>query len=909
LDRTQNSVLELIASGAPLGEALLAVVRMVEERSPGALCSVLLVEGTRLRLGAAPSLPDAFNAAVDGIAIGEGSGICGTAAARRAVVVIEDVTTDPLVVAYRELAAAHGIRAAWSVPVIAASGELLATFATYHREVHRPSDAEMAWVDLAARLVRIAIEHERAVTRVHATEALVRVAGQVARLGGWSFTRGDETVVWSDEVCRIHDVAPGTRPTVAAAIGCYAPEWRRPVGEAFARCLEAGQPYDLEAEIVTASGRRAWVRAIGQAVRGLDGTIRRVEGAFQDISEFKRADEERRRLANRLTETLESISDAVVLIDTSWRFYYVNREAERLVGQTREMLFGRTVWDAFPATVGSEFEVQYRRAVAEHRSVHFEAFFGPLDAWFEVHAHPSEQGLAVYFRNVTERRQAVARIAEQAALLDQARDAILVRALDDTIVYWNKSAERLYGYSAGEAIGRNAREIINDRSTEFDEAKRELLATGEWTGTLRQVARSGARLIVESRWTVVRDEAGEPRAVLAINTDITERRSLEQQFLRAQRLESIGTLAGGIAHDLNNVLAPIMMSLELMHEMVGPEGVDLIESLHGNVRRGAELVRQVLTFARGLDGKREPVDLCAIVREIERVARDTFPKGIEIRGLAPEDRALVLGDSTQLHQVVMNLSVNARDAMSDGGRLAFTVTPRRAFAPREAQTLGIAPGDYVTLTVADTGVGIPDHLHELVFEPFYTTKEVGRGTGLGLSTLQSILRSHGGAVQLRSEPGMGAAFTCLLPAATGDDERSEAREGPTPALPRTGGGRCVLVVDDEAPIRNVARRILERHGYRVVLAAHGGEALERVAEEGDAVAAVICDVSMPVMDGPATVAALRKLRPSLPIIVSSGYMKDEGGAKLLGTGVEHFITKPFTAETLLSALHAVLAAP
>ncbi len=758
---------------------------------------------------------------------------------------------------------------------------------------------------LIRKLEEKSLQLEEANRRLERTTSLLEIAGRIAQLGGWWYELGANHVVWSDEVCRIHEEPIGTAPDVARAVEYYAAESRPVIRAAIDRCVAAGEGFDLELEFVTATGRRRWVRAIGEAVRDDGGRIIRIQGAFQDITEARRVREGRRELAERLRETLESISDAVLMFDRAWRVTFLNREGERLLQRTALDLIGKTVWTEFPEAVGSQFQQQYERAVAEQTAVHFHEFFAPLNTWFEVSAYPTRDGLAVYFRDITARKRNERRIEQQAALLDKAQDAILVRALDDTIIYWNKSAERLYGWTAAEALEQNAHTLINDRSEEFLDARNALLDRGEWFGTLRQVTKDGRRVITECRWTLVRDDAGKPESILAINTDITERRNLEQQFLRAQRLESIGTLAGGIAHDLNNILAPIMMSLELLRDLAGPSGRDLVTSLEGNVRRGADLVRQVLTFARGLDGRREPVDLCGTLRDIEVLVRDTFPKSITLESHVETTSCLVLGDGTQLHQVLLNLVVNARDAMPDGGRLRLTLQRRTVDEPHEMQALGVAAGRYLVVSVQDDGEGMSPQVQQMVFEPFFTTKGVGKGTGLGLSTVMSIVRGHGGTVQLTSTPGLGSTFSCYFPELVDDTKLS-----PVAAKPRqlpAGEGELILVVDDEPAIRSVAERILTRNGYQVLLAENGQAALATYREHRDRVAAVITDVSMPIMDGPATIKALRALSPDLPIVVSSGYVPDEGAGRLLDTGAEYFISKPFTAEALLTTIRGVLA--
>jgi len=756
---------------------------------------------------------------------------------------------------------------------------------------------------LIRKLEEKSLQLEDANRRLGRSTMQLEMAGRLARLGGWWLDRGARHVVWSDEVCRIHGEPEGTAPDVERAIAYYDERHQPIIRRAVERCFAEGTPWDMELEVHSRDGRKLIVRVIGEALRDDMGRITRIQGAFQDVTEMRRAQQERRDLALRLQQTLESMSDAVLMFDPAWRVVFLNPMGERLLHRSRAELLGKVVWEEFPEAVGSTFQVEYERAVRTRGRVQFVEYFPPLETWFDVTAYPTDDGLVVYFRDVTARREADRRLAQQATMLDKAQDAILVRGLDDTILYWNKSAERLYGWSADEAIGRNAHELVNDGSAEFVEAKRELMSRGEWTGTLRQVARDGRRVVTECRWTLVRNDAGEPESVLAINTDVTDRRNLEQQFLRAQRLESIGTLAGGIAHDLNNVLAPVMMSLDLLRDLAGPQGHELIESLRSSVGRGADLVRQVLSFARGLDGRKERVDARTVVREIEAVLRETFPKRIEIVVEVPDAPARLMGDPTQLHQVVMNLAVNARDAMPNGGQLRIVVS-REDLSGALAVQLHLAPGRYVRVAVADNGAGISPEHQEIIFEPFFTTKDVGHGTGLGLSTVQSIVRGHDGAIQLQSELGKGSIFSCWFPLVGADDEQPSA---PNPArrLPR-GDGEFILVVDDEPSIRAVADRILTRHGYRVATAADGQEALERWREHRAELDAIITDVAMPGMDGPELIAALRAEGADVPIIVASGYVTDEGAGRLLEVATEFFVSKPFSAETLLTTLRGVL---
>jgi PAS domain S-box-containing protein len=498
------------------------------------------------------------------------------------------------------------------------------------------------------------------------------------------------------------------------------------------------------------------------------------------------------------------------------------------------------------------------------------------------------------------------RLAEQASLLDKAQDAIVVRDLRHRITYWNKSAERLYGWSAEEVLGKVARDLQSDTAT-YDEAMRKVLEQGDWLGELTQLRKDGRGIVVESRWTLLKDEAGQAAAVLVINTDITERTKLENQFLRAQRLESIGTLAGGIAHDLNNVLTPILVSIDMLRENeTSAERLGILATLEASARRGADMVQQVLSFARGVEGRRVKVPVGDVLRDVERIVNDTFLKNIEARTCIPADLWSVSGDPIQLHQVLLNLCVNARDAMPDGGTLTLSaenITLDEAFARGNIEA---KPGPHVMLQVTDTGAGIPRDLIDRIFEPFFTTKDISKGTGLGLSTSLAIVKSHGGFIRVTSEPGHGSTFAVYLPADTALPAEAPPKKAAN--LPR-GRGELILVVDDEAPVRFVTRRMLETYGYRVALAADGAEAVALYEKQKDDIAAVITDMMMPVMDGPATIRALRSMRPEVRIIASSGLHgrgNDSHSASIASVG--HFLPKPYTAETLLTALRRVLTA-
>ena len=502
-----------------------------------------------------------------------------------------------------------------------------------------------------------------------------------------------------------------------------------------------------------------------------------------------------------------------------------------------------------------------------------------------------------------ERRRAGERIREQAALLDKAHDAILVHDLSWRVQYWNKSAETLYGWSFEEIRNKDLRtEGVNLNVTQLLEALQQALAKGEWLGELKQLSRSGKKLTVQSRWTLVRDDQGNPQSVLVINTDVTEQKQLEAQFLRTQRMESIGTLAGGIAHDLNNVLAPIMMGVELLKAKAQDESSrTMLATMASSAKRGSDMVKQVLSFARGHEGERTAVQASHLVREMQKIVKETFPKNIDFQ-VYVEKANPILGDATQIHQILLNLCVNARDAMSEGGKLMASIKDVCLSQAEADRFVGAKPIPYVLLSVSDTGTGIPPEIIDKIFEPFFTTKEIGKGTGLGLSTVISIIKSHGGFLDLQTEVGKGTAFNVYLPAAE-SSTAATAAAGLPPEL--MGKGEMILVVDDEPAVLELTKGLLSHYGYNVITARHGADALALYAQYQDKIEAVVMDMMMPVMDGPTAIRALKQQRSDLKVIAISGLMQGDNVRARLDQSIP-FLPKPFTTQHLLEQLRNLL---
>ncbi|MBI2510962.1 MAG: response regulator [Opitutae bacterium] len=504
-----------------------------------------------------------------------------------------------------------------------------------------------------------------------------------------------------------------------------------------------------------------------------------------------------------------------------------------------------------------------------------------------------------------ERRKAEALIREQAEYLNQARDAIVATDLELRIVYCNHGAERVLGWTAAQLVGTSLFETFGQHELVGFGFQHDALACDEWHGEVTFPNHTGDMLVLDSRITLLRDAAGQPSTHLIIATDVTEQRLLERKFLRTQRLESIGILAGGIAHDLNNVLAPVLMSVNLIAARVpDPEVRRITGILETSALRGACLVRQILAFARGTTGERIELPLGSLIKEVSLMLGETLPRSIAIETDVAQDLRPVIADGTQLSQAIMNLCVNARDAMPNGGRLLIRAINLNLGAAIVRSHPQAGAGPHVLITVEDTGTGMSPEVMNHIFEPFFTTKGAGKGTGLGLSTVLGIVKGHGGFIDVQSEIGRGTQFSLYLPAAAG----TVAATGEAKSELFRGNGETILVIDDETPIRELLGPVLEHFGYRPLLAADGLEGLSLFRTRRSEISVVITDLMMPTMQGPEVIAELREIDPDVRIVAMSGAIDLQARVEEI-PGRLALLHKPVTTERLLSVLRSVLPPP
>jgi PAS domain S-box-containing protein len=503
-----------------------------------------------------------------------------------------------------------------------------------------------------------------------------------------------------------------------------------------------------------------------------------------------------------------------------------------------------------------------------------------------------------------ERRKNEDQIRQQAELLDRARDAIFVRNLDQEIIYWNKSAERIYGWTGAEVIGKRASEILyKQNAPPRDNIWKTVLEKGEWIGEIAQSTKAGHEIFVTSRRTLLRDGIGVGNAVLNINTDITEKREMETVIQRAQRMDSLGALAGGMAHDLNNVLAPILMATEMLGDQLKqPEDLAMLKIAETSAKRGIDLVKQILQFAQGTKGQ-GTMKVKSVMDDFVNLIRKTFPRTLDFDTDIPVDLMPITCDPTQLHQIVLNLCVNARDAMPNGGNLSIkvcnTILSNRTFTGNPEPV----SGSFVELTVSDSGTGIPPEVLSRIFEPFFTTKQPGKGTGIGLSTVTTILRNLNGLLDVSTVVGKGTTFRVYLPSI---NQIGPAESRIIPSASDLGSGEWILLVDGELALLEMTQGLLEAHNYNVLTAIGAEEALVCLKKYEDKISVVITDLTMPGMSGSDLIATIRETLPRVITICLSG---SADMALQISTDIRPhaFLQKPCSTKEMLALLKKLLA--
>lgn len=662
---------------------------------------------------------------------------------------------------------------------------------------------------------------------------------------------------------------------------------------------------------------------------------------FQDVEVLRgrvaRLEDENRRLRDAralLHDLVQQAPFSIQVLDATGRVIEINAAHERLVGVSREAYF---------ATMTEDFRVYLRRSMPagaealdrafRGESVEMPPFFyqavaGPHGAasplsprlargiWLAARAFPvvGEGGRVAYVVMINEDVTERVRLEQERAATER-RYRQLVESLDDAVVVfdehriitmWNPAAERIYGWKAAEVIGRSSQDVLATQTeAEAPEAVMARIAReGTWHGTLRQRTRDGRIIEVECAASYVpwQGAPGEERGVVVcVNRDVTEHRRMQAQLVHAQKMESVGTLAGGIAHEFNNMLAGILGYASLLAQKVLDPAVGrAVRIIQESASRGARLTQQLLTFARKQEVTRVGLDVNQCVESSMSFLSQIIGKSVDVRlDLDPALRA-IHGDPAQMEQVLVNLALNARDSMVAGG--SIRIETRNVRLPADGGPAALPPGAYVRLAVEDTGAGMPPDVLARVFEPFFTTKQTGAGTGLGLAVVYGIVQEHGGSILVRSMPGEGTTFEVYLPAADGvvaGPQRLAVADLP-------GGSAAILVVDDEPTVREMAAEMLRALGYETTTAPDGPTAVATVQAQGEAIDLVLLDLIMPGMDGLETFRAIRDVRPDARVVLSTGLNRDHLAQEVLAEGGAGFVAKPYDLRQLAVAVHEAL---
>ncbi|QLE47528.1 PAS domain S-box protein [Nostoc sp. C057] len=759
--------------------------------------------------------------------------------------------------------------------------------------------------------------HKQAEETLRESEQRLQLALSVGKIGPWEWNLKTNQVIWSESLFTLFGLTPDNFDVSYENFLnlIVHPEDRELLHESVLRAIDQQVPHNLEFRFIYPDGTVGWSVCKGQVL--YDDTTNeplQMIGVNIDITERKQSELEIRKFVSLTDNSTEFIG----MCDMNFVPFYLNPAGMQLVGLNDTQQYSETPVREFFFPEDQDFIIneffprvlREGRAEVEIRFRHFqtgEALWMVYSVSCVKDINDQLIGLAAVSRNISDRKLAEQKIAEQAALIDIATDAIFVRNLENRILFWSRGAENLYGWTAEESIGKLAHELFQVESlSQLAAGLKTTLEQGSWQGELEKTTKTGRKIIVASRWTLVHNQFGQSQSILSVNTDITEKKQLEQQFYRAQRLESVGILASGIAHDLNNVFAPIIMIAQLLPlrcKNVDARTQELFKTLENSSQRGANLVKQILAFTRGTEGKRILLQPGHLLQELVKVIKQTFPKSIEIVNDIPINTLwMVQADPTQLEQVFMNLAVNARDAMPNDGMLTINAENRMLDETNARMHLDAKAGGYIVVTVSDTGTGIPPEFLERIFDPFFTTKEVGKGTGLGLSTVLGIVKNHGGFVEVLTQVGKGTQFQVFLPRGEG-----KATETITKAELPEGNGELILVVDDEDLVKQTNQETLEDYNYKTLVANDGIEAIALYAQYKERISVVLLDMSMPNMDGLTTISILRTFNPNIKIIATSGLPANE--QKAIAVGAEKFLSKPYTATDLLTTLSAVIGHP
>ncbi|MFH0825893.1 MAG: PAS domain S-box protein [Pseudomonadota bacterium] len=773
--------------------------------------------------------------------------------------------------------------------------------------------------DIAYALHNMQVSKERQsmTAALRKNEERLRLALDAAKAGTWEWDLRTNENFWSEETWALFGLEPhSSKPSYETWRQTIRPDdWAEAEGtvqEAFSK----GRELNAEWRTNDDSGGQRWLMSRGRPIRDKTGQVVRYIGIVMDITDRKKAEQALNQSEQRYRAVFNTASVGIDMVDGQGKFTEVNNALCRFLGYSAEELTRLNIRDVtHPDDLTQSLELLESVVAGKHSAYRLEKRYVRKDGetvWGDTAVSAILDAAGAYratvgvIADITDRKKSEQAQQRLAAAVEQAAETVVITDAEGTIRYVNPAFEKTTGYSKDEAIGNNPRILKSGRhDDEFYKRMWKTLADGKtWMGRLVNKKKDGTFFEEDVSISPIRDDTGKTVNFVAVKRDVTKEVLLQEQLFQAQKMEAIGTLAGGVAHDFNNILQVALGYSELM---LGEERLPQIykadiKKINESARRGADLVKRLLTFSRKTEINPQPLNLNQRINEVRRMIERTIPKMIEIKLLLAEDPARVNADPTQIDQILMNLAVNARDAMAGGGELTFE-TANVILDERYARTnIEASPGRYVLLSVRDTGSGMDKDTLQHIFEPFYTTKGVGEGTGLGLAMVHGIVKQHGGHIKCYSEPGRGTAFNIYFPALVSDEEAEQTK---VTALPR-GGSETILLVDDEELIRDLGSRILTKAGYKVITASNGKEALDVFEGRGSEIDMVVLDLIMPEMGGKQCLEALLALAPSLKVVIASGLSADGPTKDALSAGAKGFVNKPYDIRQVLEVVREVL---
>jgi PAS domain S-box-containing protein len=679
------------------------------------------------------------------------------------------------------------------------------------------------------------------------------------------------------------------------------------------------------------SGELYWEAAQISPITDADGVITNFLSVNEDITKRKRAEEALRQSELQFRLVWEKSAEGMRLINEQGVVLRVNEAFCRMVGKQREEIEGKPFTVIYTKAQQERILRRYQarfssRSIGHHYEREFTLWNGKK-VWFEASNSYFEVAgqaplLLSILRNVTERKHAQESIQKLLNAVEQTDEVIFMTDSEGIITYVNPAFERVYGFTKNETLGRTPHFLESGTTTtteQYESFWQDLLSGKRVQSELVNKSKDGRLISVDTSMNPIFDGQGDIIGFIAVQSDITERKrgeeerkTLQQQLFQAQKMESIGTLAGGIAHDFNNILGIILGHTSFIE----PGDIDpatlstRMGAITKAVQRGANLVRQILTFARKTDAALEPVNVNTTIEELAKMLRETFPKTTEIALHLDKTTPLIMMDHTQLHQALLNLCVNARDAMNDpswttpkGSTLSIK-TEILAGDTLRMQFADAAGSQYICISVSDTGMGMDEATKQRIFEPFFTTKESGRGTGLGLAVVYGVVKSHQGFVDVESQLGRGTTFRLYLPIPESIIELPKMEEKQSAEIP--GGTETLLLVEDEESLLDLMKILLENKGYRVLTAHNGMEAIQVYTQHKESIALVLTDIGLPKLGGKAVVATLAGINPRLDIIVASGFLAPHVKAELEQAGAKEFVHKPYMPAEIFMKIREVI---